>query len=151
MPCHSSDSAMFDLNQLYAITWWRHEVETFSALLALGEGNSSVTSYSPSQRPVTRNFAVFFDVHQNKRLSKQLRRRWFETPSHPLWRHCNDFSSIWFQIELGKVVLESLVQSGLNLLTSDHWESLDDLKNIYGGWFPKPEVRSFLAWRRKNK
>ena len=25
----------------------------------------------------------------NKRLSKQLRRRWFETPSCSLWRHCN--------------------------------------------------------------
>ena len=26
----------------------------------------------------------------NKRLSKQSRRRWLETPSLPLWRHCND-------------------------------------------------------------
>ena len=25
----------------------------------------------------------------NKRLSKPSRRRWFETPSHSLWRHCN--------------------------------------------------------------
>ena len=25
----------------------------------------------------------------NKRLSKQSRRRWFETPSRSLWRHCN--------------------------------------------------------------
>ena len=25
----------------------------------------------------------------NKRLSKQSRRWWFETPSRPLWRHCN--------------------------------------------------------------
>ena len=26
----------------------------------------------------------------NKRLNKQSRHRWFETPSHALWRHCND-------------------------------------------------------------
>ena len=43
----------------------------------------------PSQRPVTRSFDVFFDLRQNKRLSKRSWGLWFETPSHPLWRHCN--------------------------------------------------------------
>ena len=38
---------------------------------------------------VTRSFDVFFDLRLNKRLSKQSRRRWFETPSRSLWRHCN--------------------------------------------------------------
>ena len=42
--------------------------------------------------PWTRSFDVFFD--QNKRLSKQPRRRWFETPSRSLWRHC--ITIIWF-------------------------------------------------------
>ena len=32
----------------------------------------------------------FFEVCLNKRLSKQSRRRWFETPSCSLWRHCSD-------------------------------------------------------------
>ena len=32
---------------------------------------------------------VFFDLHLNKRLSKQSRRRWFENPSRSSWRHCN--------------------------------------------------------------
>ena len=32
---------------------------------------------------------VFFDLFLNKRLSKQSRGWWFETPSRPLWRHCN--------------------------------------------------------------
>ena len=45
---------------------------------------------SPAQRPVTRSFDVFFDLHLNKRLSKQWWGWWFETPLHPLWRHCND-------------------------------------------------------------
>ena len=35
-------------------------MEKFSALLALYEGNSVVTDEFPSQRPVTRNFDVFF-------------------------------------------------------------------------------------------
>ena len=31
----------------------------------------------------------FFDLRPNKRLSKQWWGWWFETPSCPLWRHCN--------------------------------------------------------------
>ena len=33
----------------------------------------------------------FFDLRLNKRLSKQSLGWWFETPSRPLWRHCNEF------------------------------------------------------------
>ena len=68
---------------------WRHEMEICSALLALCSGNSQVTGEFPSQRPVTQSFDVFFDLRPTKRLSKQSRRRWFETPSCSLWRHCN--------------------------------------------------------------
>ena len=39
--------------------------------------------------PVTRSFGVFFDLCLNKRLSKHSRGWWFETLSHPLWRHRN--------------------------------------------------------------
>ena len=41
-------------------TWWRHQMETFSALLAICAGNSPVTGDFPAQRPVTQNFDVFF-------------------------------------------------------------------------------------------
>ena len=68
----------------------RHKMETFSALLTLCVGNSSVSGEFPSQRPVTRNFDIFFDLHLNKRLSEQSRRRWFETPPRSLWLHYND-------------------------------------------------------------
>ena len=50
-------------------SWW-HQMETFSALLAICAGNSPVTGEFPAQRPVTRNFDVFFDLRLNKRLSK---------------------------------------------------------------------------------
>ena len=70
-------------------TWWRHQMETFSALLALCAGNSPVTGEFPSQRPVTRSFDVFFHLCGNKRLSKQSWGWWFETLSRSLWRHCN--------------------------------------------------------------
>ena len=70
-------------------SWWRHQMETFSALLAICAGNSSVPGEFPAQRPVTRSFDVFFDLRLNKRLSKQSWGWWFETLSCPLWRHRN--------------------------------------------------------------
>ena len=61
-------------------------METFSALLAICVGNSPV----PAQKPVTQSFDVFFDLHPNKRLSKQWWGWWFEMLSCPLWRHRNE-------------------------------------------------------------
>ena len=52
-------------------SWWRHQMETFSALLAICAGDSPVPGEFPSQRPVTRSFDVLFDLRLNKRLSKQ--------------------------------------------------------------------------------
>ena len=75
--------------RLCAHSWWRHQMETFSALLAFCAGNSPVPSGFPTQRPVTRSFDVFFDLRVNKSLSKQSWGWWSETPSSPLWRHCN--------------------------------------------------------------
>ena len=69
--------------------WWRHQMETFSAILALCEGNSPVTGEFPSQRLVTRSIDIFFYLRLNKQLSKQSWGWWFETPSRSLWRHCN--------------------------------------------------------------
>ena len=70
-------------------SWWRHQMETFSALLAIYAGNSPVYGDFPAKRPVTRNFDVFFDLRPNERLSKHSWGWWLETPSRPLWSHCN--------------------------------------------------------------
>ena len=75
------------------LTWWRHQMETFSALLALCAGNSPASGEFPAQRPVTRSFDVFFDLCLNKRLRKQSWGWWFETLSLPLWRQCNELGS----------------------------------------------------------
>ena len=71
------------------MAWWRHQMETFSALLAICAGNSPVPGEFPTQRPVTRSFDVFLDLRLNKQLSKQSWGWWFETLSCPLWRHHN--------------------------------------------------------------
>ena len=85
------------------MTWWRHQMETFSALLALCAGNSPVSGEFPAQRPVTRSFDVFFDLRLIKQLSKHSRGWWFETLSRPLWRHCN--GCIPYHVILGYVII----------------------------------------------
>ena len=75
----------------FGATWRRYQTETFSTLRAICAGNSPVPAEFPTQRPVTQSFYVFFDLHPNKRLSKQWWGWWFETPSCPLWRHCNAY------------------------------------------------------------
>ena len=61
-------------------------------------GEFAVSGEFPAQRPVTRSFDVFFDLRLDKRLSKQSWGRWFETPSRPLWRHCNDILVHTFEL-----------------------------------------------------
>ena len=60
----------------FPLPWWRHQMETFSALLALFEGNTLFTG-------------IVCGLGLNKRLSKQSRRRLFEMPSRSQWRYCN--------------------------------------------------------------
>ena len=86
-------------------SWWHHQMETFSTLLALCAGYSPVSSEIPAQRPVTRSFDVFFDLHLIKQLSKHLWGWWFETLSHTLWRHCNVWldSLTYFTISIATI------------------------------------------------
>ena len=61
----------YDLYSWYIFTWWRYQMATFSALLALCEVNPPVTSGIISKRPVTRSVDVFIQLCLNKRFSKQ--------------------------------------------------------------------------------
>ena len=70
-------------------SWWRHQMEAFSTVTGPLCGEFTWHRWIPWQRPVTRSFDVFFHLRLNRRLSKQSRRRWFETPSRLSWRHCN--------------------------------------------------------------
>ena len=62
------------------LTWWRHQMVTYPALLALCAGNSSVIGEFPAQRPVTWSFGVFFFIYNwingwvNNRDADDLRR-----------------------------------------------------------------------------
>ena len=83
-------SELYPQSGICEYSWWRHPMETFSALLAISAGNSPVTGEYPPQRPVTRSFDVFFDPRLNKRLINW----WFKRPSRPLWRAC--YALRWF-------------------------------------------------------
>ena len=87
-------------------TWWRHQMETFSALLAICAGKSPVPGEFPAQRPETRSFDVFFDLRLNKRLSKQSWGWWFETLSRPLWRHCNELQQHCGQLPMQRFSMD---------------------------------------------
>ena len=90
MPCSTSARTGVCVFWELKVSWWRHQIETFSALLPLCEGNPPFTGGFPSQRPVTRSFDVFFNLRLNKGLNKHSGCRWFETPSRSLWPLCND-------------------------------------------------------------
>ena len=82
-----------------------------SALLTLCEGNPPVTGGFPWQRQVTRNVDISLDLHLDKRLSKQSRRRWFEMPSCSLWLHCNDWYIIHYIDDLIMRCTEKFITS----------------------------------------
>ena len=72
-----------------ATPWWRHQMETFSALLALCAGNSPVTGEVPHKGQWRGSLMFSLIGALNNRLSKQSWDWWFETPSRSLLRHCN--------------------------------------------------------------
>ena len=86
------------VNRQYAITWSNddtvhlHMISVITLdythwfpICVTGTLCGEFTGKFHPQRPATRSFDVFFDLPVNKRLSKELRRRWFETPSRSLW------------------------------------------------------------------
>ena len=62
--------------------WWCHQIKPFPRYWPFVWG-TTVHHWTPHpQKLVTRSFGVYFGLPLNKRLSKQSRRRWFETPSY---------------------------------------------------------------------
>ena len=136
-------------------SWWRNQMETFSALPAFCEG---ISGGFPSQKPMTRNFDVFFDLRLNKRLSKQSRRWWFETPSRSLLSHCNvdpngDLSPtehmflVWFRTILCHRTWSALVQvmpSCLMAPIAITWSNID----LPSTWSSGFHSKKMFTWIR---
>ena len=108
-----------DLVNYFYTSWWRHQMVSFStvysgtdqrkhqssASLDFVQGIRRWPVNSPHKWPVTRSFDVFFDLNLNKRLSKQGWCWWLETPSCPLWRHCNDKEWGWYVCDLRHLLI----------------------------------------------
>ena len=83
------DGRSEDINT-HGITWWRHQIEIISVVLALflrGIYRSQVNSPHKGQWRRALMFSLIRAL--NKRFSKQVWGWWFETPSRSLWRHCH--------------------------------------------------------------
>ena len=110
------------------VSWWRHQMETFSASLALCAGNSPVPVNSPHKGQWRGALTFFMICALNKRLSKKSQGWWFETLTRSLWRHCNVVSlssnmrlqidcldindwnaQIWFDLELEDLMMKIYV------------------------------------------
>ena len=95
-------------------TRWRHQMETFFALLVICAGNSLVPGEFPTQRPVTRSFDVFFDLRLDKRLSKQPWGWWFRRYR----AHCDGivistFNRFWSKNAIWRHITWSILVDGL--------------------------------------
>ena len=74
-------------------------------MMTSSNGNIFRVSLCDGSPPVTfphkgqwRGGWCFFGLCLNKRLSKQSRRRWLETPSRSLWRHCNECIRLYDEV-----------------------------------------------------
>ena len=65
--------------EYFGLSLWPHQMETFSALLALGVGNPPVISGFPSQRASNTDLWCSFAVSLNKLLNKQSIDQRFQT------------------------------------------------------------------------
>ena len=76
----------------------RHQMETFSALLAICAENSTVTGEFPTQRPVTRSFDAFFALRLNKREADDLRRHRAHYDCHSNGKSYGKCKMTWWDI-----------------------------------------------------
>ena len=105
-------------------TWWRHQMETFSALpgYCFLCGEFIVHRWIPRTKASDAELWCFpSSLPEKKKLSKQASGWWFETPSHLLWHHCN-------QIRLTKGTQASIYPRGtrttFQYLTSRFWHHI---------------------------
>ena len=97
--CNPYSSELIQSYYSKPLQWWRHQMKTFSALLALCAENSPVTGEFPAQKPVTRSFGVFcawINGYVNNREVDDFRRHRAHYDVIAMWSFvlfCNQYSS----------------------------------------------------------
>ena len=105
----------------------------------------------PAQRPVTRDFDVVFDLRPDKQLSKHSWGWWFETPSRPLWRHCNDVDlSTWEHFPHNLTSVRRFHRLGVRATQRTSWAELWlflDVRTRAASWMiGKLTGKNFHPW-----
>ena len=114
------------------ISRWRHEIETYSAVLVGGE----FTGHRWMHLTKASNAGLFFDLRLNKRLSKPSIRRWFQTPPRSLWRHPNVNLYVIQQFVHVSYGTEALRHSyGRIVRHNDQHDQMIASSNLYGEIF----------------
>ena len=97
-------------------TWWRHQMETFSAYWPVVQ---EITGHRWIPRTKASDADHWYFLRLNKQLSKQSRCRWFEMPSRSLWRHCNGNLTLIHIIHAHYLPLSFKWQTVLNICDID--------------------------------
>ena len=82
--------SMESRSRLYSFIMMTSSNRKISALLALLCGEFTGHLWISLTKAGDAEFAGYFDLSPNRRLSKGSIGRWFETPSRSLLRHCDD-------------------------------------------------------------
>ena len=127
------------------MSWWCHQMEIFSALLAICAKNSAVTGEFPTQRPVERSFGVFFDLRL-KRLSKQ-------SDASDLRRHCGHYAIIVMWVKRQELVPYDVVKYMRSMVIYQYY-AFCTLSSLYLQMFlwtaliPMNLTKSLKTWDR---
>ena len=121
-------------------------MKTFSVLLAIWVGNSPVTGEFPAQKPVTQSFDVFFDLRLKKLLSKQWWAWWFETPSRPLWCHCNVWQFVASNRWNHSIQMTCFSITNVQFSPARLWSDRNLSTHNDGLWYPVRWLRWSRAW-----
>ena len=100
---------------MYREMFYKTEYHTCSTIRMMTSSNGNIFR---GQRWIPlKDASDVFNGGLTKRLSKQSRRRWFETSSPSLWRHCND---VWHCRVLLMIhsVVQSVCEHSFSLLSS---------------------------------
>ena len=116
-------------------------METFSAVLAPCEGNPPVTGGFASERPMAQSFDLFFDLRLNKRLSKQSKILWFDTPSRSLWHICYDPKVVRALLCLVVISHGSILPIPFRFISLALWQSCT---------CPMPNKQPWKIWLNKS-
>ena len=108
---------------------WKH----FPRYWPFVRGNHRSPVNSPHKGQWHEAFDVFFELRPNKRLSKQWWDWWFETPSCPLWCHCN--GAPWFLHHCNLIICSTIVRVNNNVapklhITDPLWGKSTDDKRV---------------------